>query len=532
MKACPVRIVCLLASLLAMPFAAAGQDWFRQADENGRRANEAFERCHRFVEGWLKHADPKTGLIPRNLTKDKDTWNPCDAAADNYPFMVLTAAITDRALCDGRMLDMLRTETKLTPRLDRIPDAYSFSKQGFRDAKPDVASLIFGGSEYVKDGLLPLTEWLGPSPWSARMLGIVDDIWKHAPVRTKYGNIPSDNQEVNGENMQALARLFWMTGERKYLDWAFRIADHYLFDRHPTDVEETIRFRDHGCEALSGLSEVYAAASFAAPEKKRAYERPIHVMYDRCLAIGRNEHGLFYNIVNAKTGKPVNAYLCDTWGYTLNGIYTVYLIDRTPAYRDAVRKALSNLYEHYRNFTWGQPAVIADEYADSIESAINLYNREPIPSAGDWIDSEIRVMWNIQKPDGVIEGWHGDGNFARTSIMYALWKTQGITARPWRKDLRFGAVCDGDRICVTLTADAPWSGRLLCDIPRHKVHLRLPLDYPRINQFPEWFTVNADDDYRVTIDGRTMTRKGRALAEGLPIELTADALRREMVFQK
>ena len=28
-------------------------------------------------------------------------------------------------------------------------------------------------------------------------------------------------------------------------------------------------------------------------------------------------------------------------------------------------------------------------------------------------------MWTIQKPDGIIEGWHGDGNFARTAIMYA-----------------------------------------------------------------------------------------------------------------
>ncbi len=537
MRPRPVRSLWMVLSLLPIPALAppvVGADAaaFEQADENGTRANEAFNRCHRFVEGWLRHADPKTGLIPRNLTANKDLWNPPDAAADNYPFMVLTAAITDRPLFEGRMLDMLRTETRLTSRLDRIPDAYSFTKQGFADEKPEIGRLIFGGSEYVKDGLLPLTEWLGPSPWSERMLGIVDDIWKHAPIETKHGRIPSTSQEVNGENMQALARLFWMTGERKYLDWAFRIADYYLLEHHPTEVEEVVRFRDHGCETLSGLSEVYVAAYFAAPEKKKAYERPMHVLYDRCLAIGRNEHGLFYNLVNTRTGKPVNDALCDTWGYTYNGIYAVYLIDKTEAYREAVRRTLSNLNEHYRNFLWGQESVIADEYADSIEGAINLYNREPIASTAAWIDSEIRVMFNVQKPDGVIEGWHGDGNFARTAILYALWKTQGVTARPWRSDLRFGAVRQGERLCISVRADKPWAGRLIFDIPRHKLYLKLPLDYPRINQFPEWFTVNADDEYRVEAGGRTATHKGRELIEGLPVELTPDGLERRLTVAR
>ena len=58
--------------------------------------------------------------------------------------------------------------------------------------------------------------------------------------------------------------------------------------------------------------------------------------------------------------------------------------------------------------------------------------------SGDLL-SEIQVMWSMQdsshRPNtsqwrsyGVIEGWHGDGNFARTTIMYCLWKTQGVTA--------------------------------------------------------------------------------------------------------
>jgi hypothetical protein len=41
------------------------------------------------------------------------------------------------------------------PRVTR--DTWSFVKRDFRDDRPDLGRIIFGGSEYVKDGLLPLT---------------------------------------------------------------------------------------------------------------------------------------------------------------------------------------------------------------------------------------------------------------------------------------------------------------------------------------------------------------------------------------
>ncbi|MFP4057857.1 MAG: hypothetical protein ACLF0G_13405 [Candidatus Brocadiia bacterium] len=492
---------------------------FRQAARNALRANEMFFRCRKFVEGWLAHADPKTGLIPRNLGGGRDVWDPPNAAADNYPFMVLTAALTDRSLFQGRMLQMLRTETRLTSRIDRLPDTWSFSKGAFARDKPDLGRILFGASEYVKDGLLPLTEWLGPSPWAERMLGIVDDIWKHAPVQTPHGPIPSTNVELNGEMLQALSRITWMTGEEKYLEWAIRLGDTYLLgDRHPTRDFRRLRLRDHGCEIVSGLSELYVAVAFARKEKKQAYQQPIHEMFDRILEVGRTEHGMLYNSINPKTGDHDDRF-CDTWGYNYNGVYTLYLVDGTESYRQAVRHVLGNLKDHLTTHNWGS----ADEFADSIEGAINLYNREPIPSAADWIDSEIRDMWSKQRPDGVIEGWHGDGNSARTAIMYALWKTQGATVRPWRRDLCLGAVQHQGTLCLSLRAGEPWGGTLLFDVPRHKVQMHLPLDYPRINQFPEWFTVQADASYLVRdlAAGTEAKHTGRQLHEGLAVELEA-----------
>jgi hypothetical protein len=494
---------------------------FQEAEKNGRAAAEALYRCRRFVDGWLANADPKTGLIPRNLTVSRDFWNGRDSAADNYPFMVLTCALTDRALFNGRMLDMLRTETKLTCRVDRLPDDYSFSKQGWRREQLDLDALIFDGSEYVKDGLIPLTEWLGQSPWLERAIGITDDVWKNAQIDTPFGKIPTLNFEVNGDLLQACSRLYFVTGDRKYLDWAMRLGDYYLLgDHHPTRNMTQLRLSDHGCEVVNGLTELYVACSVAAPEKREAYRKPMHEMFDSILAAARNDDGMLYSSFNPKTGEHSKG-ICDTWGYNYDGFYTMYLLDNTEAYRDAVRKALSNLKGKYVGAPWDDKS--ADGYADSIEGAINLYNREAIAPAADWIDSQMRLMWAKQQPSGIIEGWHGDGNGARTSIMYALWKTQGVTIQPWREDVCVGAVRDGQSVCVSLTAEKPWTGRIVFDRPRHKTNMHLPLDYPRINQFPEWFTTQADQKYtlRDMAGGAPRTLSGKELQDGVPVELKA-----------
>jgi len=178
------------------------ENLFVEAAGNGATANEGFVRCGKYVQGWLNLADPVSGLVPQNIKNLY--WNAKDAAADNYPFMVLTASMTDRPMFDGIMLDMLNTEIRLTSRLGRLPDTYDFIKQDFLDSLFDINRIIFGSSEYVKDGLLPITEWLGPSPWSERMMGILDDMWKYAPVDTPYGKIVSENVEVNGEMLQTL----------------------------------------------------------------------------------------------------------------------------------------------------------------------------------------------------------------------------------------------------------------------------------------------------------------------------------------
>jgi hypothetical protein len=496
---------------------------FEKALSRGKQASQALDVCDRFVTAWLRHADPETGLLPDRLPgPERDYWDPADAAADNWPFMVLTSALTDRARFHGRMQQMLETERRLTTRRGALSDMYSFTKDDFLHDEVKLDRLIFRSSEYAKDGLMPITNWLGKSPWSRRLVSIIDAIWQHAPVSTDAGPIPSRGDEVNGEMMQITSRLYWMTGNERYLDRALRLADWYLLgDRHPTKHETQLRLRDHGCELISGLSEVYFAAHHVRPEKAEQYKKPMHTMLDRILKVGLNKHGMMYDVINPKAGKKKTDNLADTWGYNYNAFYTVYMLDGTERYRDAVRKALGNLNAHYRDYVWEGGS--ADGVADSLESAINLYNREPVTTAVPWMDHMARKLVEAQRPDGIIEGWHGDGNTARTLMMYALWKQQGVTARPWRPDLKLGAAQRDGKLYVTIQSDWPWEGKLIFDSPRHKTTMKMPEDYPRINQFPEWFTVQPKRTYVVDHGEKTQHVQGSALSEdGLQLKKDSD----------
>jgi len=350
---------------------------------------------------------------------------------------------------------MLDTETRLTSRIGRLPDTYAFSRGGFQHDAVDSSRILFGAAEYMKDGLLPLTEWLGPSPWSERMLGILDDLPRITSRATDvrgqwYGN--SATVEVNGDLLQVLSRMYAFTGRKAYLDRAMAIADAYLTPGNlPTAALDRLRLRDHGCEIVSGLCEAYYAARHARPDIAGRWRPAIHRMLDRILEVGRNADGLFYDEVDPRTGRVISPRIADNFGYTLDAYWTVGTLDTVPAYLEAVRKALSALPGAYRGFDWENGS--ADGYADAIEGALNLHNRVERPGVADWIDSETRVMWSMQKPDGLVEGWHGDGNFARTTVMYGLWKTQGLQATRWDSSLLLGAVRRGSAVRIVLSSD-------------------------------------------------------------------------------
>ncbi len=506
-----VFVVVLLAMVSV---GAPAQDPWEQASANGEVARVAFLKCWRFVHGWLQHADPQSGLIPRNLNKDA-FWNAKDAAADNYPFMVLSTFFTDRALFDGRMKAILDTEQRLCNRVDRLPDDWDFATQAFRTPEPALDDLIFGAAEYAKDGLAPVTELLGQSPWSDRMLELLDDIWRHGAIETEVGPLPSTSHEVCGDLMQTLSRMYWMTGNEAYRDHAYLLADYFLL-HHPPQESEALRLDDHGCEVINGLSEVYYLASKKNPEKLEAWRKPMHGLLDRILEVARNENGLLYNKVDPRNGKILDEDLTDNWGYDYNAFLVVAEVDGEAKYREAVEFVLRHVINQ-KDFKWERGG--SDGYADSLEGGLNLINRLPVPEAIEWADYVAAILLDKPRDTGVIEGWHGDGNFARTALMYALWKTQGAYVQPWRADVRVGAARGEDgTIHFEVAADWPWRGRLRFDVPRHAEYLGIPEDYPRLNQFPEWFTVPAEG----TLETSQGDMAATALREGLEIAVSPD----------
>ena len=187
-----------------------------KAIENAELSHESFQRSLDFTRAWLQKTDPDSGLIPSNLNNRTDLWDPANAAADNYPFMVLTAYLLDTDLLNGTLLDILHQEKTLTSRVGVLPDVYSFSKNDFNEYPLNLGHVIFGASEYIKDGLIPLNELMGASPWQDRMMEMLDELFRYTDNFTeleKYFKRASSVEEINGEMLQILSRVYWMTGK-------------------------------------------------------------------------------------------------------------------------------------------------------------------------------------------------------------------------------------------------------------------------------------------------------------------------------
>jgi hypothetical protein len=500
----------------------------------GEIARRNFCRALGVLDVWWATRDPGTGLYPRRL--DQPVWSPQDNAADMFPFLALTAYYLAPERLD-EILQIIPKEKQLTDRLGVLPDWYSITNRAFVYTNADLPRLIFNAAEYCKDGLIPMTEVMGRGPWVDRMIELTDATFERAAVQSDFGALPADDTEVNGDILQTLARLHCMTRERKYLERAERIGDAYCFEALPKNgglpayrwdfqkhevIKDFLNLNDHGNELVGGLAELYVVAKALHPEKAERYRAPLAAMFDRLLAKARNDDGLWYNLIRSSTGEPLNQETPDTWGYALSGTATFGTATGDTAMLDAVKNALRHI-DRPRYLHWGD----ADAYADSIEGALYLLNRFPTREGFDWLEKMMPLFLGKQRDDGIVEGWYGDGNYARTALLAARYYTQGAICRPWRNDLRFGALRDGNRLTMALTAEKNWEGKIIFDQPRHRQILKLPVNYARLNEWSEWFTVEADHRYRVKADNaKPEIKTGAELVAGIPVQVKAGKNRR------
>jgi hypothetical protein len=104
-------------------------------------------------------------------------------------------------------------------------------------------------------------------------------------------------------------------------------------------------------------------------------------------------------------------------------------------------------------------------------------------------------MLAMQRPDGHLEDWYGEGNFNRTLLVYALMKSQGVMPAERAPGLRLGAVRAGD--ALQLHVSGVPAVRLQFDVARHRRVINLTRNYVRLNEFPEWFVVEPNWLYRI-----------------------------------
>lgn len=481
-------------------------------EANGEAYARALAASDRTLQAWLRDADPKTGLMPDRLDGENRVATPHNFSADLYPYLILTARLTDPALYEGRMLEMLRHEVQYMTAAASVP-----GNLDLRTGKLGEPSL-FGAGEYAKDGLITVTELLGRTPWFDRMADMIADAMEQAPHESRWGKLPAVDSELNGDFLQVLIRLYPMTGDPRYLAWARRIGDAYVEEVLPGNFgvpstkwdfathtgESQLRLRDHGNELVVGLTLLYALESDLKSDRAKRYEPVVRRMLDQVLA-SANPDGMLYNQVDAKTLAPVNRGLSDNWGYVYGAVYTFYQVTGEAKYREAVRNVLANLPK-YQAHVWEPrpndarlPLGSFDGYADTIESAIYLVNREPVPEALGWIESETARMLAMQRPDGHLEDWYGEGNFNRTLLLYALMKSQGVMPAERAPGLQLGAVRDGDALKLHVAGVQGAQGvRLQFDLARYRRVINLARNYVRLNEFPEWFVVEPNWLYRVS----------------------------------
>jgi len=490
---------------------------FARAARSAEVAGYSLSKVQRWLhEVALPCQDPETKLL-----KMRGVWNYANTAADCYPFLCWAAYVTDHEALEGPLREVLRAEIARCNHLDRIPAPYDFDK----GAKVDGISadeLMFGASEYVKDGLIAIVEITGKDEWLDRMIAIEEDMWKHAHVETPYGKIPSDTRpvrrvEVDGEQLQALVRLYTVTGERKFLDWAERLGDCYLkrADFVPPHL------RDHGCEIIGGLGLLVGIESEIGSPKLRKYLPAMKQMLDEILARGTNPDGFMYNAIEGVPGRFKAGSLSDGWGYNYVGFLCYDMAAGEPHYRARVETVLRNLGKP-QYMEGGVAGKGGDSLADSAEGAMYLLNRVPVPAGFRWLDRWMdRGLIRSDVPLDEARLWGAnkwESNCVRTVIMHAMMHTRGVIARPWRSDVRLGAAPLGEGLAVVLRAGEAWRGTLVFDVPRHREYLGFKRDWPRMNTLPEWFTVEPEELYAVKgLPGGTRELSGKELHEGLPV---------------
>ena len=196
--ASPDRVTARRLVVVSLHDALERGDYEQAAMLNAMLSQEALQRAYRTLKAWETMRDPRTGLVPYAISPFHKFWNGKDTAADLFPHLLIASYYLDpdnKAL----WLQALTSEREICGAM-----ACRIDLDTGNVVEEDLDTLIFGTSEYAKDGLLAIAERFGPGPWFDRMSEGIDAILDAAYIETRAGLIPSGGTEVNGELLQIL----------------------------------------------------------------------------------------------------------------------------------------------------------------------------------------------------------------------------------------------------------------------------------------------------------------------------------------
>ncbi len=507
--------------------------------ERGESYAECGASARRLLQGWIdNNYDPETKLIFRKVGKRRLRWDYHNVAADYYSSLVhISHHVAPEYIQPGAKLHQtLPSSRQICTQPNGIPGIYYFDT-----GKVESEASYLELSEWLRDGLIRIVENLGADNiWYEELCRLSDDMIRVGRERGGLYQQCSDNTETLGNMLQSLSRLYIMSGEKRYLDAAREIGDSLLLD--PANdtfrkmVERRDSFRDHGCEMIPGLAELFVVECMLESERAKSYREPLMKVLDQILETSAHpKTGLFCGDLD-KHGNTVWLQPPDTWGYVLFSYENFDRATGTDRYRKAIEKPIRWLLENRENFEeckkaklWPQ-ATHRDTWSDSHESMIILANRLEIfdRQVFDWLEwmtlqSEHRR--HLDKKYGPYLNAHDDGSTGRCLCTQMMACSRGVRHAPFQEELRIGGMPFGDGLVLSLESAKPYRGKLRFDRPRC-VYPTGTLDWARLNEMPQWFVVEPDKKYFVTPNTSQETvMLGKELIDGLPVSVEPGVVR-------
>jgi len=519
--------------------------------QRGKSYAECGLSARRLLQGWIdNNYDAKTKLIFRKVQGQRLRWDYHNVAADYYSSLVhVSNCVAPEYIQPGAKLhETLLASKRLCTLPNGIPGVYYFDT-----GKVEGEATYLALSEWLRDGLIRIVENLGPDNiWYEELCRLSDAMIRVAGQRGGLYPQCARSTEALGNMLQSLSRLYVMSGEKRYLEAAEELGDALLLDPNVDTfrkmVERRDSFRDHGCEMIPGLAELFVVECKLGSQRARSYREPLMKVLDQILQTSAHpETGLFCGDLD-KDGNTVWLQPPDTWGYVLFSYENFDRATGTDRYRKAVEKPIRWLLDNRKNFEECKKARLwphaahRDTWSDSHESMIILANRLGLPSVGDrgsptewaheqvfewldWMTLQSEHRKHLDEQYGPYLNAHDDGSTGRCLVTHMMACSQGVRHVPFQEGLRIGAMPFSDGLVLSLESEKPYRGKLRFDWPRC-VYPTGTLDWARLNEMPQWFVVEPDRKYIVTLNGeQESVVLGKELIDGLSIAVEPGAVR-------